>query len=459
MCKYIRPSEEKLYICTQVYRQTSLRMQIKQIKIENFKGITLFEMNMGDSLNTFIGANGSGKSTIIEAIDMLLSWVVARVRTERGQGDLIHPNQIRKGAQYARLSIDVELEGERYKWSLYKKANQVRKKLPDDSSDLVRSSACANKIVEIINQRKIAPPIISSFGVNRAVDEIPKGISKRKHKLKPEDIYDKGTSSIRFRSLFEWMLERQDIENEEYRAKSEAGELFTEDEQLATVKRAIEKVFDSDYTNLKVKSHPRRVTIEKSEGTTLKEYELDLLSDGEKCYLAIVASIARLLAMATPPGQDPLESSGIILIDEVDLHLHPEWQLTIVPRLTKTFPNCQFIFTTHSPHVISSIPSSDSSKLVVMEEGVGQEIESGWYGRESDSILLKYFGLSHVRNNKVHHLLREIWQELNQNNDITDHYKDLKSQLQSLLNPNDPAIFELQLQEALIAKRQNEKNK
>ena len=135
MCKYIRPSEEKLYICTQVYRQTSLRMQIKQIKIENFKGITLFEMNMGDSLNTFIGANGSGKSTIIEAIDMLLSWVVARVRTERGQGDLIHLNQIRKGAQYARLSIDVELEGERYKWSLYKKANQVRKKLPDDSSD------------------------------------------------------------------------------------------------------------------------------------------------------------------------------------------------------------------------------------------------------------------------------------------------------------------------------------
>lgn len=60
---------------------------------------------------------------------------------------------------------------------------------------------------------------------------------------------------------------------------------------------------------------------------------------------------------------------------------------------------------------------------------------------------------------KVHHLLREIWQELNQNNDITDHYKELKSQLQSLLNPNDPAIFELQLQEALIAKRQNEKNK
>lgn len=433
-------------------------MQIKQIKIENFKGVTLFEMDMGSNLNTFIGANGAGKSTVIEAIDMLLSWVVARVRTERGQGDLIHPNQIRKGAQYARLTIDVELEGERYKWSLYKKANLVRKKLPNDSSDLVQSSACANKIVEIINQRKIAPPIISSFGVNRAIDEIPKGISRKKHKLKPEDIYDKGISPIRFRSLFEWMLERQDIENGEYRAKSEAGEIFTEDEQLATIKRAIEKVFDSGYTNLKVKNRPRRVTIEKREGATLKEYELDLLSDGEKCYLAIVASIARLLAMATPQGQDPLESSGIILIDEVDLHLHPEWQLTIVPRLTETFPNCQFIFTTHSPHVISSIPSSDSSKLVVMKEGVGQEIGSGWYGKESDPILLDYFGLSHVRNNEVHHLLEKIWQELNQNNAITDHYKDLKSQLQSLINPNDPAIFELQLQEALIAKQQNEKN-
>ena len=433
-------------------------MQIKQVKIENFKGITLFEMDMGSNLNTFIGSNGSGKSTIIEAINMLLSWVVARVRTERGQGDSIQPKQIHKGAPYARLTIDVELEGERYKWSLYKKATQVRKKLPDDSSDLIQSLACANKIVEIVSQKRMAPPIISSFGANRAVDEIPKGISKKKHKLNPEDIYDKDTSPIRFRSLFEWMQERQIIENEEYRAKREAGELFTEDEQLATVKRAIEKVFDNGYTNLKVKSSPRRVTIEKREGATLREYELDLLSDGEKCYLAIVASIAHLLSMATPGGRDPLESAGVVLIDEVDLHLHPEWQLTVVPRLIATFPNCQFIFTTHSPHVISSIPSGDSSKLVVMNRGVGEEVESGWYGKESDPILLEYFGLSHVRNNEVHDLLGEIWQELNQNNAITDHYRCLKSRLESLVSPNDPVLFDLQVQEALIAKRHNEKN-
>lgn len=72
--------------------------------------------------------------------------------------------------------------------------------------------------------------------------------------------------------------------------------------------------------------------------------------------------------------------------------------------------------------------------------------------------MLEYFGLSHVRNNEVHDLLGEIWQELNQNNAITDHYRCLKSRLESLVSPNDPALFDLQVQEALIAKRHNEKN-
>lgn len=436
-------------------------MRIKKISIENFKGIASFEMDFGASVNLFIGANGSGKSTIIEAINLLLSWVEARVRNEKGLGTHIEFRQIRKDAQYARLGITVELEGKSYSWSLYKKAKVVREKLDNDSSFLSESRDCANHIIRIINQGKIPPPIITSFGVNRAVEEIPKGLSGKKHKLAPIDIYEK-ESQIGFRSLFEWMLERRNIENEEYRVRTEAGEAFQKDFQLVKVEEAITGIFKGKYSDLMVRSNPRRITIKKREGDDKKEYNLEQLSDGEKCYLAIVASIARLLAMATPRNtprnKDPFKKNpGIVLIDEVDLHLHPEWQLSIIPLLTEIFPSCQFVLTSHSAHVVSSIATSEDCKLLRVESGDVKEIDSNWYGMESDHILLNIFRLPHVRNNKINDLLKKAWEELNKNDTRSKTYKEVKKQIESLLDPNDKAFFELELQEALIAK--HEKNK
>lgn len=78
------------------------------------------------------------------------------------------------------------------------------------------------------------------------------------------------------------------------------------------------------------------------------------LSDGEKCLIAMVSDLARRMAIANPTG-DPLQGEGIILIDEIDLHLHPKWQRMIVPKLLEVFPNCQFIISTHSPHVLTHI--------------------------------------------------------------------------------------------------------
>jgi predicted ATP-binding protein involved in virulence len=86
-----------------------------------------------------------------------------------------------------------------------------------------------------------------------------------------------------------------------------------------------------------------------------QELIINQLSDGEKCLLAMVGDLARRLAIANPSLPDPLQGSGVVLIDEIELHLHPKWQREIIPALTRTFPNCQFIVTTHSPQVISQV--------------------------------------------------------------------------------------------------------
>nr|WED67545.1 AAA family ATPase [Pectobacterium colocasium] len=108
------------------------------------------------------------------------------------------------------------------------------------------------------------------------------------------------------------------------------------------------------------------------------------LSQGEKSLMALVGDIARRLAIMNPALDNPLHGQGVILIDEVDMHLHPSWQRSIIERLTTTFPQCQFILTTHSPLVIS-----DSKDVLVylLDDGKLTEVQSQ-YGQDANSVLL-----------------------------------------------------------------------
>ena len=112
--------------------------------------------------------------------------------------------------------------------------------------------------------------------------------------------------------------------------------------------------YASSFQNLRPsKVGPSQILIDHGQ-TTL---HLRQLSDGERSVLVLMLDIAKRLAQANPRLADPLsEAEAIILIDEIDLHLHPQWQRKIVHDLTRTFPNCQFIASTHSPQVIGEVP-------------------------------------------------------------------------------------------------------
>jgi predicted ATP-binding protein involved in virulence len=81
--------------------------------------------------------------------------------------------------------------------------------------------------------------------------------------------------------------------------------------------------------------------------------------------LAVAIEIARRLVLANPVSEDPVKSGdGVVLIDELDLHLHPKWQRSIAYNLVRIFPNCQFIATTHSPQII---PSLEPERIQIIE--------------------------------------------------------------------------------------------
>ena len=96
------------------------------------------------------------------------------------------------------------------------------------------------------------------------------------------------------------------------------------------------------------------------------EVEVDQLSSGEKSVLILVADIARRLCLLNPLNENPLHGQGIVLIDEIDLHLHPKWQSVIVEKLQNIFPNVQWVMTTHSPFVLQDV-SKDS--VLILENG------------------------------------------------------------------------------------------
>jgi predicted ATP-binding protein involved in virulence len=203
---------------------------------------------------------------------------------------------------------------------------------------------------------------------------------------------------ISFQRFFEWYRVREDVENEELRWKAphpEKGEETTVkrtqlDPQLEAVRQAIYSVLPGDFSSLRVERTPRpRMSIVK-QGTKLF---LDQLSDGEKCLLAMSGDLARRMAIANPGLEKPLESPGVVLIDEVDLHLHPEWQRKVVPALERTFPNCQFIVTTHSPQVLSGARDI-LVYLLVPENGSIRSLNyESPFGRDSNWILEEVMGV------------------------------------------------------------------
>ena len=124
--------------------------------------------------------------------------------------------------------------------------------------------------------------------------------------------------------------------------------------------------------------------------------ELEQLSDGYRNLLAVVLDFARRLAQANPSWDNPLEAPGILLIDEIELHLHPGWQQSIIPNLRKVFPNTQLILATHSPQVLTTVRKEHVRCLTAQHTLEPLPADIGTYGSESAFALEMVFGV-HTR--------------------------------------------------------------
>ena len=136
---------------------------------------------------------------------------------------------------------------------------------------------------------------------------------------------------------------------------------------------------------------------------------VDQMSDGEKCLFAMVGDLSRRLAIANPTMSNPLNGTGIVLIDEIDLHLHPSWQRNIVSNLRNTFPNCQFIISTHSPQVFGEVDAQSIRILTVDTlHGLMATVPDQALGLDTSEILEEHMEAS-SRNQDIEKKLAKIF--------------------------------------------------
>jgi predicted ATP-binding protein involved in virulence len=402
-------------------------MKIKRIKIQNFRGINELNLDFSSgNIHVLIGINGVGKSSVIECLAILLSSYVKRLRIifteqqlQRSPEDygnstkfnssnitindvhnssinyyynsFINNNQIsretrgpadhiRNGFDSSILDILVDYNQESFEWS------KVIKK--DDSKTVATSAesgleSLVNKIVPSYSP-DFSIPLVLCYPVNRAVLDVSLNLSDTSNFTQLQAFDESLTGAqVSFDDFFRWFRSLEDLENEERRDSP-----GYRDQRLESVRRALPN-FLPEFTNLRVRRSPLRMTVFKAD----KELIVDQLSDGEKCLLAMVSDLARRLAIANPGLSNPLQGNGIILIDEIELHLHPRWQRGILPSLTKTFPNCQFIVSTHSPQIVSDVQPDAIYILQQASQGLTISHPTSSYGRDSNQILEVLMGV------------------------------------------------------------------
>jgi predicted ATP-binding protein involved in virulence len=363
-------------------------MQLQKLSLTNFRAFKQAEFKFKPGMNLIVGINGAGKSSALDAIRILSSQALRRIGMSQAKSMSFSLDDIKIGTESLTAQIDFEVS----------RPLEEHGEPPQEFTYVNRKSSLTFKPTK--SQGEVREQTYKVFDLSVLTPDDNEIISKVKDeafvvyystrrslatRAKPKSQYDLLTHrELRITDLANWLLVRQVLGSGSYDTKLNSE---LKSPELAFVEHNVMKFLDG-CTGLSVVSEPTPTILLNKNHTVL---DISQLSDGERGILAIVMELSQLTYEFRDDMYDKYVPAPfpIVLIDELDLHLHPRWQRDIVQKLTDTFPTCQFIATTHSPQIVGEVPPE---KIIILDEGKPPYRPDQSLGMDSNWILRHLMG-------------------------------------------------------------------
>jgi hypothetical protein len=354
-------------------------MNIQRLELTRVRAFDKATFDFTPGANLLVGLNGVGKTTVLDVLRACLSKVLPAITASRSRPLPFDAEDIRGNSPAMTIRLVVELAGGDFEFLVHKqrersvpyKAGEVRQQTlstPDKETCIPELSGLAERAKNADRH-----PLAVFFSTRRSLVSDTTPSSGRAAGGEAAAYADAlGSRELRLADVAYWMQAQQLLAGEHPQAKK----------HLAALRRAARE-FLPECRNLRAETSPKARLLVDKEGLLL---DVRQLSDGERSLLALVLDLARRLSQANPGLAEPTKrGEAVVLIDELDLHLHPKWQRTIVERLTKTFPRCQFIATTHSPQIVAAV----EPERVLLLTGTDVVRPDRTLGMDSNWVLLR----------------------------------------------------------------------
>lgn len=400
-------------------------MRLNSVHLENYKCHVSLKVNLKPGFNVIVGVNGSGKTSLLKAIcDSLTgftAWIslpfsdhsplgesnVARLKGEVVQG------RYRFEIQFpVRVTATAEAfgHGTGCTWAIEKSSQVNHPQQSGNSPGRIWKEK--QRIAASIEVPEAPLPIVAFYRASRHWNQ-----------AQPNEMQAATTRNARTDGYLSWWdasLDSSALQGwviskclERLQLSSESGELFDtiDSDELALVNHALGNAIEGA-KGLRYDIRQKSLLVEWATAPGEKERPptaFENLSDGQRAVIGLVADIARRMCILNPQlGTDvTAKTSGVVLIDELDMHLHPRWQRILTSGLKQAFPEVQFIVASHSPQVLGELQPEE---IILLRTNSTTHPQVS-YGLTSSQVLEEIMGAD-ARSPAVQQMLDEAFESL-----------------------------------------------
>ncbi|WP_151944761.1 AAA family ATPase [Aliarcobacter butzleri] len=378
-------------------------LKINKLYLDNYRCFKDFTIDFDEQLTVLVATNGKGKTAILDAIAVAFGTFVNS--TGLARGSVFHRSDVQKIKARETKTNEMEevyplvleangvINNEVTHWSreLHKPKGATTTK---DTKPLIQyGQDIRNKVVHNVDE---ILPLISYYGTGRLWGLKKITLNKKQHETSRLSGYIDCLDPLSsYKSFESWYVDICLAELELKIEEIEKNNLDISNNEFTSIRKSIQQAVNhivEKNTGWKDIVYKKRAETIIAQNEIFGELSLMQLSDGIRNMIGLVADIAYRSVKLNPHLENaPKQTPGIVLIDEVDMHLHPKWQQTVLTDLTKAFPNIQFIVTTHSPQVLSTVKKE---QIRILGENVVSTPSTHSFGEDSSVLLAELMNVS-----------------------------------------------------------------